>query len=516
MNTLLLFLLFSSIFLSPSTSSHDATILTASKTFVHVLYYAASNWVDDVVNGNQYCPSVAKCEWTQTPHVQQLKEKFHHGLSSTSSNASSSEESHSLITVAVFHVHSLKEKLNSRYPLNCDWRTNLTMGCSEESGIRYGHLYNSTFPNFDGYSTYHPMASVQRIQKTAFFKEEDLRPNPHNFSYLIKAGSYVAKDCHTKGGDKANSNRDGVVFALRQAGFRIDGLSKCMKSQTPEGVYLPKTHDNVQNLLLKREAIARFMFNMAFENSIEDGYVTEKPFDALMAGTVPIYLGDAAHLKKLLPHPKAAIFIADYNGDMKALANYLNYLTRNESAYEEHRAWRKTFSYAENIKDKPMLQQSWYCHVCQWAVSTMNKRLAMPKNNNVTSSFQHGRLSSSISESVSSLHTHNITRRRRAKNTTMTSISSSTPWSSQSQPDHCVSLDKLRHICTNLAFFHGKPIRSTSSSDLYLITNQTIRSIPNADTFASLKLDYNVLITAPDNEFAKCPRGPPLSPCTNC
>ena len=26
------------------------------------------------------------------------------------------------------------------------------------------------------------------------------------------------------------------------------------------------------------------MFNMAFENSIEKGYVTEKPFDALIAG----------------------------------------------------------------------------------------------------------------------------------------------------------------------------------------------------------------------------------------
>jgi Glycosyltransferase family 10 (fucosyltransferase) C-term len=38
------------------------------------------------------------------------------------------------------------------------------------------------------------------------------------------------------------------------------------------------------NLVLKRDAIARFMFNMAFENSIEDGYVTEKPFDALLAG----------------------------------------------------------------------------------------------------------------------------------------------------------------------------------------------------------------------------------------
>jgi hypothetical protein len=50
-----------------------------------------------------------------------------------------------------------------------------------------------------------------------------------------------------------------------------------------------------------------------------------------------VYLGDAEHLRTLLPHPKAAIFIADYKGDYKKLADYLNYLSNNETAYEEHR-----------------------------------------------------------------------------------------------------------------------------------------------------------------------------------
>jgi hypothetical protein len=249
-------------------------VVAVSPTSVFVMYYAASNWVDSVVNGDQYCPSVKKCEWTQTPHLAKLEDKLHHGIVV---NVNGTERKPDRpITVAVFHVHSLKDKLNSRYPLNCDWRTNLTLGCSEESGVRYGHLFNSTFPNFDGYSSYHPLSTVQRIQQAAYFTHSDLRPNPHNFSYLIKAASYVAKDCHTKGGDKANANRDHVVHSIRQAGFRVDGLSKCMHSTTPEGVYLTKTHDTVQNLLIKRDAIARFMFNLAFENSIEDGYVTEK------------------------------------------------------------------------------------------------------------------------------------------------------------------------------------------------------------------------------------------------
>ena len=84
-------------------------------------------------------------------------------------------------------------------------------------------------------------------------------------------------------------------------------------------------------------------------------------------GTVPVYLGDAAHLKALLPHPKAAIFIADYNGNYTQLAEYLTYLSNNETAYESHREWRRNFTYESNIKDKPLLQTTWYCNVCRWA-----------------------------------------------------------------------------------------------------------------------------------------------------
>jgi hypothetical protein len=47
---------------------------------------------------------------------------------------------------------------------------------------------------------------------------------------------------------------------------------------------LPTNPEARYDMVVKREAIGRFMFNMAFENSIEDGYVTEKPFDALISG----------------------------------------------------------------------------------------------------------------------------------------------------------------------------------------------------------------------------------------
>ena len=80
------------------------------------------------------------------------------------------------------------------------------------------------------------------------------------------------------------------------------------------------------------------LFMYAAENSGCAYYTTEKVFHALVAGTVPVYLGDAASLKKLAP-PGSVIYAADFEG-AAALANHLQHLARDRSAYESYLAWR--------------------------------------------------------------------------------------------------------------------------------------------------------------------------------
>ncbi len=87
---------------------------------------------------------------------------------------------------------------------------------------------------------------------------------------------------------------------------------------------------------------------------------------SLFLGSVPVYLGDAEHLKTVLPHPKAAIFVADYD-NLTLLTDYLKYLSTNATAYEEHHEWRKEFQYDKNIEGKPLMMRSWQCRVCDWA-----------------------------------------------------------------------------------------------------------------------------------------------------
>lgn len=65
----------------------------------------------------------------------------------------------------------------------------------------------------------------------------------------------------------------------------MDGLGRCLHTaHIPENISLGNSHNSELNLLIKREAISNYQFYLAFENSIETGYVTEKVFDGLMAG----------------------------------------------------------------------------------------------------------------------------------------------------------------------------------------------------------------------------------------
>lgn len=88
----------------------------------------------------------------------------------------------------------------------------------------------------------------------------------------------------------------------------------------------------------KLETLARYKFTLAFENSIARDYVTEKIFDSLTAGSVPVYLG-APNIQDFVPGEHCFINASDFR-DPRALADYLLHLAANESEYESYLAWK--------------------------------------------------------------------------------------------------------------------------------------------------------------------------------
>jgi alpha-1,3-fucosyltransferase 10 len=89
----------------------------------------------------------------------------------------------------------------------------------------------------------------------------------------------------------------------------------------------------------KLETIARYKFYLAFENSIAPDYVTEKLFDPLLVGTVPIYLG-APNVDAFVPSRDAYINVRDFP-EPRDLARHLDALAADEDAYRRFFDWRK-------------------------------------------------------------------------------------------------------------------------------------------------------------------------------
>jgi hypothetical protein len=88
----------------------------------------------------------------------------------------------------------------------------------------------------------------------------------------------------------------------------------------------------------KLEIIAGYKFNLAFENAIGQDYVTEKFFDPLVTGTVPVYMG-APNIESFAPGDKCFINTADF-GNPRELAEYLLHLHHDNAAYMEYFAWK--------------------------------------------------------------------------------------------------------------------------------------------------------------------------------
>ncbi|KAL7533180.1 hypothetical protein ACHAXR_009057 [Thalassiosira sp. AJA248-18] len=82
------------------------------------------------------------------------------------------------------------------------------------------------------------------------------------------------------------------------------------------------------------------MFALVVENTFEENYVTEKLYQPLKMGTVPIIIGNSSLYRHHLPDPNAAIFLDDY-ADFHSAARYLQTLEKDSSLWAKHLAWKE-------------------------------------------------------------------------------------------------------------------------------------------------------------------------------
>ena len=85
--------------------------------------------------------------------------------------------------------------------------------------------------------------------------------------------------------------------------------------------------------------ISKYKFSIAFENAIAKDYVTEKFFDPLIMGSVPIYLG-APNIEEFAPGDHCYIHV-DAFPSVKALADHILELDNDRAEYDAYLDWKK-------------------------------------------------------------------------------------------------------------------------------------------------------------------------------
>ncbi len=88
----------------------------------------------------------------------------------------------------------------------------------------------------------------------------------------------------------------------------------------------------------KMQVIRHYPFCLGLENTIERDYVTEKFFQPLLAGSVPVYRG-APNVDDFAPGDHCYIDAASFE-DARSLAAYLLDLTHDPGAYAWYHEWR--------------------------------------------------------------------------------------------------------------------------------------------------------------------------------
>jgi len=89
----------------------------------------------------------------------------------------------------------------------------------------------------------------------------------------------------------------------------------------------------------KLDTISGYKFTIAFENAIAPDYVTEKFYDPLVMGSVPVYLG-APNISEYAPGDNCFINTADWESP-ESLARYILEVSRDDGLYRSYFEWKE-------------------------------------------------------------------------------------------------------------------------------------------------------------------------------
>ncbi|GAA6062046.1 hypothetical protein JCM10212_005031 [Sporobolomyces blumeae] len=166
---------------------------------------------------------------------------------------------------------------------------------------------------YDYEMTYRLNSTVPATYSYGYFNYAN-PPVPWSEKRRDKVAASFISNCHPK---NARTRILDELTSLLPG--KMDNFGSCHRNAEADDVLKEMGHfeDVGQHTKwnTKITMINYYLFSVAFENSNDYDYVTEKYFQALERGSVPLVFGAPAYRSRFFPAPNAAIDVADYLPD---------------------------------------------------------------------------------------------------------------------------------------------------------------------------------------------------------
>ena len=153
--------------------------------------------------------------------------------------------------------------------------------------------------------------------------------------------------------------------------MQIDSYGECLRNKPR----LPRTKNNLETL---QAVMAKYKFALVIPNCDCDYYMTEKIYNALSSGSVPVWMG-TDKIDEILQWGnlnQSIIKVRDFKSPQQ-LAKYLLWLSQNETEYNKFLKWKyEGFNFPKEYYSSK-IGQWWdggpmYCRVCMQLAKDRN------------------------------------------------------------------------------------------------------------------------------------------------
>ena len=221
----------------------------------------------------------------------------------------------------VFHIPDLDSHLLPNGKL-VKKKGQIWVAWSMECEDHYPQLTDQPFMDrFDLTMTYHKESDIPVLYVPQDFEDLIKRPifekKPENI-----ASAFISSRI-----DK--SGRVELLMKLMQK-IKVHSYGRTLNTRS-------LLYDNGRST--KLDLLSTYKFTLAFENAVATDYVTEKFYDPLIAGSVPVYLG-APNIEDFAPGEHCYIDASKWD-DPNELADYLLELSQNDDMYNKYFEWRE-------------------------------------------------------------------------------------------------------------------------------------------------------------------------------